>query len=72
MSKHIPRREFLKLYPAAATVIAYAGAQASKPENVRIGTTSFTPVPDYPIRPKPGAEVRIREFLEAKDPDQRG
>jgi hypothetical protein len=61
MSKHIPRREFLKTVPAAATVIAYGGAQTSKPENVRIGTTSFTPIPDYPIRPKPGADVRIRD-----------
>src|SRR5438132_1849987 len=66
MKKRIARREFLKTVPAAGAV-AYAGAlerlgaQMRKPADVRIGTAAYTPVPDYPIRPKRAAEVRIND-----------
>jgi len=55
------RRAFLKTVPAAAAgMVTYAG-QTAKPAGVKIGASSYTPVFDYPIRPKRGAEVRIRD-----------
>src|SRR2546430_2355811 len=67
MTKQIDRRDFLKSVPAAAGAIAYAetltqtGTPTRKPADVRIGTETFSPVPDYPIRPKRASEVRITD-----------
>ncbi|HKC87721.1 MAG TPA: beta-L-arabinofuranosidase domain-containing protein, partial [Blastocatellia bacterium] len=66
MSQKIDRRSFLKTAPAAS-VAAYSGlftrvdGQISKSAGVRIGTASYTPVGDYPIHPKRGDSVRIKD-----------
>src|SRR5574341_693876 len=66
MSQKIDRRGFLKTVPAASAA-AYSGlftradGQTSKPTSVRIGTASYTPVGDYPLRPKRSHEVRIQD-----------
>ena len=55
MSQKIDRRGFLKAAPAASAA-AYSGlftradGQTSSTASVRIGTASYTPVRDYPIR----------------------
>jgi DUF1680 family protein len=66
MSKNIDRRGFLKAAPAAGAAVyscffARVDGQTSKPAGVRIGTASYAPVGDYPIRPKRGAGVRIKD-----------
>ncbi|MGH9935529.1 MAG: hypothetical protein ACREAM_04730, partial [Blastocatellia bacterium] len=66
MRQKIDRRGFLKTAPVASAA-AYsvfftrADEQTSGPASVRIGTASYTPVGDYPIRPKRGADVRIKD-----------
>jgi len=72
MSQKIDRRGFLKTAPAACAA-AYSGfftradGQTSGPTSVRIGTASYIPVGDYPIRPKRGDGVRIKDrFWEPK------
>src|SRR5262245_13763584 len=66
MIKTIDRRCFLKTAPAASAaayscLFARADGQKSKQAGVRIGTASYAPVGDYPIRPKRGADVRIKD-----------
>src|SRR5262249_48719210 len=66
MSQNIDRRGFLKAAPAASAaayscLFARLDGQTSKPAGVRIGTESYAPVGDYPIRPKRGAGVRIKD-----------
>src|SRR5262249_53166238 len=66
MSQNIDRRGFLKAAPAASAaayscLFARVDGQASKPAGVRIGTSSYAPVGDYPIRPNRGAGVRIKD-----------
>ena len=75
MSTRLARRDFLKAAPAAAGVLAYAirgdetvaGAAdqtpkpAPKPADVRIGTTTYQPIQDYPIRPKRHTEVTLTD-----------
>lgn len=63
----IGRRGFLKATPAAAGLAAYAArahAGALKPAPVadpRIGDTTYTPVADYPIQPKPHWDVSVTD-----------
>jgi hypothetical protein len=66
MSQKIDRRGFLKTAPAASAaayscIFTRADGQTSRSASVRIGTASYTPVGDYPIRPKRGAGVRIKD-----------
>ncbi len=66
MSRKIDRRGFLKTAPAGAAAAysvfcARADGQTSGPAGVKIGTVSYTPVGDYPIRPKRGDGVRIKD-----------
>src|SRR5262245_7236293 len=67
MKKHLARRDFLKVMPTAAGAMAYAGALTTerlvslKPAEVKIGSTPYTPVQDYPIRPSQSAAVRITD-----------
>ena len=75
MRTRLARRDFLKAAPAAAGVLAYAvrggetvaGAAdqtpkpAPKPADVRIGTTTYLPNQDYPIRPKRHTEVTLTD-----------
>ena len=66
MNQNINRRGFLKTV-SAASAAAYSGlftrpdGQTSSPAIVRIGTASYTPVGAYPIRPKSGASVLIKD-----------
>src|SRR5262249_25531665 len=66
MSQNIDRRGFLKAAPVASAAVysclfARVDGQTSKPAGVRIGMASYAPVGDYPIRPKRGAGVRIKD-----------
>ena len=66
MRRNIDRRGFLKAAPAAGAAVysclfARVDGQTSKPVGVRIGMASYAPVDDYPIRPKRGAGVRIKD-----------
>ena len=66
MSQDIDRRDFLKAVPRVAGVTAYAGAlgrstSSAKPADVKIGTTSYTTLQDYPIRARRGAEVVLND-----------
>src|SRR5262249_27938483 len=67
MKKHFARRDFLKVVPTAAGAMAYAGIVPTehlaslKPAEVKIGSTPYTPVQDYPIRPSQSAAVRITD-----------
>jgi DUF1680 family protein len=69
MSQDIDRRGFLKSVPSAAGMTAYAAAlrkaarSPSKTVDVKIGTASYSPLPDYPIRQKRGAEVSLRDHF---------
>src|SRR5215475_2191175 len=68
MNQNIKRRGFLKTV-GAASAAAYSGlftrtdGQTSSPAGVRIGTASYTPVGDYPIRPRRGDSVRIKDHF---------
>jgi DUF1680 family protein len=62
----MPRREFLKTVPVAATGLAIATRQAraeapQPPGAVRISSASYQPLPDYPIRAKRHAEVTLTD-----------
>ena len=62
----IPRRDFLKAVPVAASGLAIAsrGARAEAPQPpspVRISSVPYQPVPDYPIRPKRHSEVTLND-----------
>jgi len=68
----IPRRDFLKAAPVAAgaiaaaraTIRADAGGQANasiQGRVPRISDAAYSPIADYPIRPKPYFEVTIRD-----------
>jgi len=62
----IPRRQFLKTAPAAASGLAFAARQsgarsAQQPGAIRISDTSFQPARDYPIVPKRHSEVTLRD-----------
>src|SRR5262245_42483811 len=66
MSQNIDRRRFLKAAPAASAaayscLFARVDGQTSNPASVRIGMASYTQAGDYPIRPKRGAGVRIKD-----------
>jgi DUF1680 family protein len=55
----VARRDFLKA-AAAAPLIAGAAKSAARAD-AKIGDTSYTPVPDYPIQPKPYYEVTLTD-----------
>jgi hypothetical protein len=67
----IDRRDFLRVAPAAAGAVASVvrgdaqGAARPKPParpaDVKIGSTAYTPVPDYPIQPKRYSEVTLND-----------
>jgi uncharacterized protein len=66
MSHNLPRRAFLKTVPMAAGMLASpaphaAPAKAVKAADVAISGTPYTPVPDYPIRPKRYSEVTLHD-----------
>src|SRR5580704_17943562 len=66
MGHNLPRRAFLKTFPMAAGMLASpaphaASAKAVKAADVPISGTTYTPVPDYPIRPKRYSEVTLRD-----------
>lgn len=72
---NIARRDFLKTAPAAAGAVAYIACAnggtvadadtqpktAPKPADVRVSGTVYTPIPDYPIRPKRYFDVTITD-----------
>jgi DUF1680 family protein len=66
----VARRDFLKTVPAAAgaylagSAVVDAEVQTkapSRPADVRLSGTTYRPVPDYPIRPKPYFEVKLTD-----------
>ncbi len=66
MNQNIDRRCFLKTTSAAGAaayscLFARVDGQTSKSASVRIGMASYPQVGDYPIRPKAGAGVRIKD-----------
>jgi DUF1680 family protein len=76
MNRRIDRREFLKSGPLAAGALAYAatadtlaiqqpavkpGSVAPKPGDVKISSTPYQPVTDYPILPKRHSEVVMKD-----------
>jgi DUF1680 family protein len=73
MGHDVDRREFLKAARTVAGAVAYtaampkgaelkpAGLQASKPGDVRISSQNYTPVDDYPIRPKLSFDVLMKD-----------
>ncbi len=66
MSQKINRRGFLKTASAAGIAAhsqqaTHAAGQTSGPTRLSIGTTAYTPVRDYPLRPKRGHEVRVKD-----------
>ena len=67
MRRRIARRDFLKTASAAAGAFAYAAghpladAQAPRPADTRLSGTSYTPIPDYPIRAKRFSEVALSD-----------
>jgi hypothetical protein len=69
MANPIDRRDFLKTASAAAGALAYRAdasqsdraVQAARPAGTKISSVAYTPVTDYPIRPKPHAEVVVRD-----------
>ena len=69
---NMDRRGFLKTVSAASAAVysnlfTRMNLQTSGQASVRIGTASYTPVGDYPIRPKRSNEVRIKDrFWEPK------
>src|SRR3954469_17376652 len=60
----VARREFLKAAAAAPIIVSSGGAaiRAARPDS-RIGDTSYTPVPDYPIQPKAHHEVTLTDVF---------
>ena len=52
MKKHLARRGFLKAVPTAAGAMSLP---------MKIGSTPYTPVQDYPIRPSQSAAIRITD-----------
>src|SRR5258705_3334498 len=70
MDSNIPRRDFLKIAPAAAGMLAYAAqspAEAhpvpkSKP-SVRLSGTAYTPNADYPIQPVRFSDVTATDHF---------
>jgi DUF1680 family protein len=67
MGRLIARRDFLKAGSAAAGAFAVtrltatAKSQVSRPADVRIGSTSYKPIDDYPIQPKRHSEVTLTD-----------
>lgn len=64
MQGKLPRRDFLRNATAAAGVLGYspsASASALTSADVTISSVPYTPVPDYPIRPKPYSEVKLKD-----------
>jgi DUF1680 family protein len=66
MGHNVPRRAFLKTAPMAAGMLAYASpspgpAKAAKAADIPISSTPYSPVADYPIRPKRYSEVTLRD-----------
>src|SRR5580704_3568671 len=73
MGHDVDRREFLKAARTVAGAVAYtaampkgaelkpSGLQASKPGDVRISSQNYTPVDDYPIRPKLSFDVLMKD-----------
>src|SRR6185295_15764856 len=58
----IARRDFLKAASVAAGAVPLvAAAKRGAGADVRIAGTSYTPIQDYPIRPKPHSEVTIAD-----------
>jgi len=68
----IPRRDFLKAAPVAASAIVAArtplladtgvpGQAAVEATRPRISDTAYSPLPDYPIRPTPIDEVTLTD-----------
>jgi hypothetical protein len=73
MKKHLERRDFLKAVPTAAGAMAYAGIVTTqrlvspKPADVKIGSTPYTPLQHYPIRPSQSAAVRMAHHIDFAD-----
>src|ERR1035437_6744469 len=68
MDSKVLRREFLRIAPAGAGVLAYAAqgpaprkAKTLKAADVTISGTAYSPVADYPIQPKRYSEVTIKD-----------
>lgn len=66
MDNNIGRRDFLKAAPAAAALVYAVQAPATapaqqKPADPRISAQPYTPVADYPIRPKRFSEVTMKD-----------
>jgi uncharacterized protein len=68
----IARRDFLKAAPAAAGIAALGASQggigaeaqgkpASRPADVKISGTAYSPVADYPIQPQRYSEVTLTD-----------
>jgi DUF1680 family protein len=61
----VARRDFLKAAAAAPVVVSSVSravaATAVAGTDIKIGDTSYTPVPDYPIQPKPYHEVTLTD-----------
>ena len=66
ISGNMDRRGFLKTASVASAAVCSnlftrVNLQTSGQASVGIGTASYTPVGDYPIRPKRGNDVRIKD-----------
>src|SRR5262245_37190480 len=61
----VARRDFLKAAAAAPLIVSSASAAGAATgaarTDVKIGDTSYTPVPDYPIQPKAYSEVELTD-----------
>ena len=71
MSTKLPRRDFLRIAPAGAGLLASAAQGPAPPRSpsqtkpqaaaVTISATPYTPLADYPIRPKRYSEVTVKD-----------
>jgi len=58
----IARRDFLKAASVAAGAVPFvAGAKRGAREDVKISATAYSPIQEYPIRPKPHRDVAITD-----------
>src|SRR5262249_14768625 len=58
---NVARRDFLKAATAAAAAAPLVGRARGAAAPPRIGSIAYSPVPDYPILPKPYWQVRITD-----------
>ena len=71
MDGKLPRRRFLQAAQAASGLLTYTAQEAArassapqpklKAADVAISATPYTPVPEYPIQPKPYWEVAMKD-----------